>query len=254
MNHSLRLILTTILFLNGFHAQAETVAPVVEPDQLTDQAELNGLHFKSFGMQFIGRELSTEKTNKPVENIREALAYVQELITQEKIDPAKIVAIYDVDGVLSKDSQPVQGKKSIPREGSMETVTGMKALGVTIIASSAWSAPYETYNRLIELGYKDILDLKGKLAVSTMEKTGFQVIKTGFMASVKNEGVDKRYYRQKAFSPHAILNDKANNFTHVLFIDDSLLNFKLFQNDVLSPQGPYQKGTTIVYFLMSASR
>jgi hypothetical protein len=243
---------TTLLVTFFFLTQAHATPLFIE--DMPDHMETHDMKFQGFGIHF-GHTRVMERPDKMVPNIQFTRDYIEKTLIGEKgIEPSKILAIFDVDGTLLKDPHPMTGKKPELREGAMETVLALQNLGVQVIASSAWSNPQDTYERLIKAGFKEALQLHEQPTFEKDPKNRYFISKTGLIASVKNMNMDARYYRQKAYAPHYILGDKANEFSHVLFIDDSPCNFQCFYYDVLSKKGPYKPGTDFTYILLSQLR
>lgn len=222
-------------------------SPPLFIEDMPDHIENKGYTFQGFGIRFGAINVMSLDETK-VDRIDFTRAYIEDTLMRDKgIDPRKILAIFDVDGTLLKDPHPMHGKEPILREGAMETIQRLQQLGVNVVASSAWSNPQDTYERLKRAGFTEALQLQEDPIFDRDPTNRYFVSKTGLIASVKNMNVDPRYYRQKAFAPKYLMPDKITTFTHVVFTEDSLCNFQCFYKDVLSAKELYATGTEFAF-------
>lgn len=151
-----------------------------------------------------------------------------------KYGAGNVALIIDLDGTLTNESDPKQGKAE-PRGDSVLVLKALAEKGVCFVISSAWHIFDETIWRIRELGLSDIAGIAQKQVrfypnLSCDPGKKLEVLCQGNVVSCRYFG-NQVYWRQKAYALDFVSGNQAPKVVCVL--DDANHNLGVAKEDMV---------------------
>lgn len=158
-----------------------------------------------------------------IDNVKKLASYILQIQQSQQ----KMLFIFDIDGVLTNDSNGNSIEVN-PRGDILKLVKTLSDSEHSIVFSSAWNNFEETIMKIQRLGLSEIAKLEDESTY--IQENQLTIHKNGNLVSVRSENSSDPYFRNKAFSP--LYASTLGHYDSIIFVDDSKHNCNLFVADI----------------------
>jgi hypothetical protein len=176
--------------------------------------------------------LSPDIQSFEVTGIKDAAALMGDLLKRHQ----RILFIFDVDGVLTNQSNPSGGE--VKARGDIVRIVKLLAENNhPVVFSSAWNHFDDTIQKIRTLGLEQIAQLND--VSEAFAHDDLEIARNGRVISVKTS--KNRFFRHKALAANYARD--LGGFDAIVFMDDNQSNVNIFKTDIVSQD--YAKGANV---------